>query len=155
MPANPDFRDLFAAFNVARVRYLLVGGYALAFHGRPRFTKDLDVWLEPDAENAARAYAALGAFGAPLNELNASDLARPGLIFQIGVAPNRIDVLTAIDGVTFGEAWPDRQGTRYSDQPVSVISRHHLTLNKRATGRPQDLLDAEELEKIRDTEEQN
>lgn len=147
MPANPDFRDLFAEFNAARVRYLLVGGYALAFHGRPRFTKDLDVWLEPSAENAARAHSALEAFGAPLKELSAGDLERPGLIFQIGVAPNRIDVLTSIDGVIFGDAWPDRQETRYSDQPVPVISRHHLILNKRATGRPQDLLDADELEK--------
>jgi hypothetical protein len=147
MPANPDFRDLFAAFNAARVKYLLVGGYALAFHGRPRFTRDLDVWLEPNAENAARAYAALEAFGAPLQDLRAGDLERPGLIFQIGVAPNRIDVLTAIDGLTFDNAWPDRQETRYSDQTVPVISRHHLILNKRATGRPQDLLDAEELEK--------
>ena len=147
MPANPDFRDLFAAFNAAQVRYLLVGGYALAFHGRPRFTKDLDVWLAADADNAARAYAALGAFGAPLHELRAGELERPGLIFQIGLAPNRIDVLTAIDGLTFGDAWPDRQETRYSDQPVPVISRHHLIQNKRATGRPQDLLDADELER--------
>ncbi len=147
MPANPDFRDLFAAFNAAQVRYLLVGGYALAFHGRPRFTKDLDVWLEPGVENAARAYAALEAFGAPLSDLRPGDLERPGLIFQIGVAPNRIDVLTAIDGVTFDEAWPDRQETRYSDQTVPVISRQHLILNKRATGRAQDLLDADELEK--------
>ncbi len=147
MPANPDFRDLFAAFNAAQVRYLLVGGYALAFHGRPRFTKDLDVWVEPQAENAARAYSALKTFGAPLNELRAGDLERPGLIFQIGVAPNRIDVLTAIDGVAFRDAWPDRQETRYSDQDVPVISRHHLILNKRATGRPQDLLDADELAK--------
>ena len=147
MPANPDFRDLFAAFNAARVRYLLVGGYALAFHGRPRFTRDLDIWLEPDARNAERAYGALGVFGAPLTELEPRDLERPGLVFQIGVAPNRIDVLTAIDGVTFGDAWSDRQETRYSDQPVPVISRTHLILNKRATGRPQDLLDVAELEK--------
>jgi len=147
MPANPDFRDLFAAFNAAGVRYLLVGGYALAFHGRPRFTRDLDVWTEPDAENASKAYAALGAFGVPLHDLRAVDLESPGLIFQIGVAPNRIDVLTAIDGVTFREAWPDRQETRYSDQAVPVISRDHLILNKRATGRQQDILDAEELEK--------
>ena len=124
-----------------------MGGYALAFHGKPRFTRDLDVWIEPNADNASRAYAALEAFGAPLNELRAVDLESPGLIFQIGVAPNRIDVLTAIDGLTFREAWPDRQETRYSDQTVPVISRHHLILNKRATGRPQDLLDAEELEK--------
>jgi hypothetical protein len=82
-----------------------------------------------------------------LSELRAGDLERTGLIFQIGVAPNRIDVLTAIDGVTFSDAWPDRRETRYSDQTVPVISRHHLILNKRATGRRQDLLDADELAK--------
>jgi hypothetical protein len=147
MSANPDFRDLFAAFNAARVKYLLVGGYALAFHGRPRFTKDLDVWLAADARNAERAYAALDAFGAPMDQISVDDLARPGLIFQIGVAPNRIDVLTSIDGVTFDDAWSERQDTRYSDQPVPVISRKHLIANKRSSGRPQDLLDADELEK--------
>src|SRR6266545_1232502 len=133
MALNPDFRDLFAAFNAARVKYLLVGGYALAFHGRPRFTKDLDVWLDPESENARRAYAALETFGAPLHELSVNDLERPGLIFQIGVAPNRIDVLTAVDGVTFAEAWSDRQETRYSDQTVPVIGLQHLIKNKRAT----------------------
>ena len=148
MPANPDFRDLFAAFNAARVRYLLVGGYALAFYGKPRFTRDLDVWIEPDADNAERAYRALEVFGAPLTEVTARDLEGPGLVFQIGVAPNRIDVLTSIDGVTFGEAWPDRQQTRYSDQQVPVISRKHLIQNKRATGRPQDVLDVADLEQI-------
>jgi hypothetical protein len=110
MALNPDFRDLFAAFNAARVRYLLVGGYALAFHGRPRFIKDLDLWLDPESENARRAYAALETFVAPLHELSLRDLERPGLIFQIGVAPNRIEILTAIDGVTFADAWPDRLG---------------------------------------------
>jgi hypothetical protein len=147
MALNPDFRDLFAAFNAAQVRYLLVGGYALAFHGRPRFTKDLDVWLEPETGNAKRAHAALEAFGAPLQELSVADLGQPGLIFQIGVAPNRIDILTAIDGVTFADAWSARQATQYSDQVVQVISLQHLIQNKRATGRPQDLLDASELEK--------
>jgi hypothetical protein len=92
MPANPDFRDLFAAFNAARVRYLLVGGYALAFHGRPRFTRDLDVWIDSNAENAAKTYAALGTFGAPLQELQPGDLGRPGLIFQI---PERLEAARA------------------------------------------------------------
>lgn len=147
MALNPDFRDLFAAFNAAQVRYLLVGGYALAFHGRPRFTKDLDVWVEPASRNAKRVYSALEKFGTPLNELSVRDLEQPGLIFQIGVAPNRIDILTAIDGVTFAAAWPDRQETQYSDQVVLVIGLRHLIQNKRATGRQQDLLDAAELEK--------
>lgn len=147
MALNPDFRDLFAAFNEARVRYLLVGGYALAFHSRPRFTRDLDIWIEPDPSNAERAYAALEAFGAPLEKLTSRDLQTSGLVFQIGVAPNRIDVLTGIDGVSFAEAWRDRQQTSYSDQPVPVIGRQHLIANKRSTGRAQDLLDAAELER--------
>ena len=147
MSANPDFRDLFAALNGARAKYLLVGGYALAFHGHPRFTKDLDVWVEPTGENAPKALAALKEFGAPLHDLSLEDLMRPGLIFQIGVAPNRIDVLTAIDGVAFGEAWSGRSETVYGGATVPVLSRRHLIANKRATARPQDLLDAEELEK--------
>lgn len=146
MPVNPDFRDLFAALNAAEARYLLVGGYAVAFHAEPRFTKDLDVWTEPEPENAARAYESLRRFGAPLGTLSAADLANPGTVFQIGVPPNRIDIITTIDGVTFPEAWPQRITTTYGDQAVLVIGRGHLIQNKRASGRPQDLLDLEILE---------
>ncbi len=146
MPVNPDFRDLFAALNAAGARYLLVGGYAVAFHAQPRFTKDLDVWTDPDAANAGRVFEALRQFGAPLHELTPADLGRPGTIFQIGVPPNRIDVVTAIDGVSFSEAWRGRVETTYGDQTVPVIARRHLVQNKRASGRPQDLLDLEILE---------
>ncbi len=146
MPVNPDFRDLFAALNGAEARYLLVGGYAVAFHAQPRFTKDLDIWTDPDPSNAARAYEALRRFGAPLQDLTRSDLARAGTVFQIGVPPNRIDVVTAIDGVAFPEAWPDRVETTYGDQTVLVIGRRQLVQNKRAAGRPQDLLDLEMLD---------
>src|SRR5439155_13804437 len=104
MAVNPDFRDLFAALNDAGARYLLVGGYAVAFHSQPRFTKDLDIWVEASVENASRVFAALKAFGAPLENLILTDLVQSELIFQIGVPPNRIDVLTSIDGVTFAEA---------------------------------------------------
>ena len=145
MPVNPDFRDLFAALNAAGARYLLVGGYAVAFHARPRFTKDLDIWAEPDPANAARVYEALRRFGAPLQELATSDLEQPGTVFQIGVPPNRIDIVTAIDGVGFSEAWPDRAETKYGDEIVPVIGRRHLIQNKRATSRPQDQLDLEVL----------
>jgi hypothetical protein len=145
VPVNPDFRDLFAALNAADARYLLVGGYAVAFHAQPRFTKDLDVWTDPDPGNAARVHEALRHFGAPLHELTTADLARPGTVFQIGVPPNRIDIVTAIDGVGFPEAWPDRSETKYGDQAVPVIGRRHLVQNKRAAGRPQDMLDVEIL----------
>lgn len=147
MPVNPDFRDLFAALNAAGAEYLLVGGYALAVHAAPRFTKDLDVWVRPSAGNARRVWTALCEFGAPLGELGEVDLATPGIVFQIGLAPNRIDVLTAIDGVEFDAAWPGRLETTYGGQTVHVIGKRELVLNKRASGRPQDLVDADVLEK--------
>ncbi len=147
MPVNPDFRDLFAALNAAGAEYLLVGGYALAIHAAPRFTRDLDVWVNATRENAGRVHDALQRFGAPLGELSVEDLATPDIVFQIGVPPNRIDVLTTIDGVAFTDAWPERIETPYGDERVMVISRRHLAANKRATGRPQDLLDAEALER--------
>lgn len=147
MAVNPDFRDLFAALNAAGARYLLVGGYAVAFHAEPRFTKDLDVWTEPSPANAPRVREALHAFGAPLQDLTIGDLERPDLIFQIGVPPNRIDIVTGIDGVHFDEAWPGRAETTYGDQAIPVIGRSALIRNKRASGRPQDLLDLEILER--------
>jgi hypothetical protein len=143
---NPDFRDLFAALNDAAARFLLVGGYALAVHAAPRFTKDLDVWVEPSAANAERVMAALRAFGAPLETVTQDDLSRAGVVFQMGLPPNRIDILTSVDGVSFDEAWPERLTTTYGDQRVPVIGRAHLIANKRATGRPQDALDADLLE---------
>lgn len=147
MAINPDFRDLFAALNAAGARYLLVGGYALAIHGEPRFTKDLDVWVEANTDNASRVWNALIEFGAPLANLRRDDLTTPGLVFQLGVPPNRIDILTAIDGVSFDEAWSDRASATYGDQPIAVISKAHLIQNKRATGRAQDALDATNLER--------
>jgi hypothetical protein len=148
---SSDFRDLLAEFNAHAVEFLVVGAHALAAHGLVRATKDLDVWVRPDPANAERVIAALAAFGAPLHDLTIDDLARPGLIFQIGVEPLRVDVITAIDGVEFEEAWLDRLGVRFEDQPVSVLSRRHLIANKRAAGRDQDLVDARWLE--RNTEE--
>ena len=145
MDPNPDFSDLFAALNAEGAEYLLVGGYALAVHAVPRYTRDLDVWVNPTEENAQRVHRALARFGAPLGELKQTDLSTPGLVFQIGVAPVRIDVLTAIDGVGFAEAWPERSGTTYGGQAVPVISRRHLEQNKRASGSPQDLADLDLL----------
>jgi hypothetical protein len=144
---NPDFRDLLAAFNARGVEFLVVGAHALAAHGLVRATKDLDVWARPEPGNAERVLAALTDFGAPLRDLTVADLARPGLIFQIGVEPLRIDVITAIDGVEFGEAWAERMPARFADQDAPVLCRKHLIINKRASGRDQDLLDVKWLEK--------
>jgi len=144
---SPDFKDLLSAFNAQRVEYLVVGAYALAAHGHVRATGDLDVWIRPDAQNAKRVIQALRVFGAPLHDLEESDLTKPGTVFQIGVAPLRIDVLTSIDDVVFDEAWADRIAAKFLDQSVPVLSVKHLIKNKRAVGRAQDLADLEWLER--------
>lgn len=144
---SPDFRDLLAAFNDRSVEFMVVGAHALAAHGLVRATKDLDVWVRSSPENARRVMLALADFGAPLHDLSADDLATPGTVFQIGVAPIRIDVITQIDGVSFADAWPVRIIAQFADQQAPVLSRDHLILNKRTAGRPQDLLDVAWLEK--------
>jgi len=146
MPMNRDFRDLFAAFNAQDVEYLVVGAHALAAHGHVRATKDLDVWVRAEPGNARKAFRGLKVFGAPLHDLAEDDLERPGLIFQIGIPPVRIDVVTSIDGVSFEDAWPERVQTTFGDQPVAVLSRRHLIQNKRSAGRAQDLADVDWLE---------
>ncbi|MEQ1892543.1 MAG: hypothetical protein ABL998_08390 [Planctomycetota bacterium] len=133
--------------NAADVRYFLVGGYAVAFHARPRYTKYLNLWIEPTLANAERAWRALAAFGAPLQGLRLEDLTRPEMVFQIGLAPNRIDLLTELQGVDFGAAWERRATTTYGDCSIPVLSRADLIQNKRAVGRPQDLIDVAELER--------
>jgi hypothetical protein len=145
MPVNPDFRDLFSAFNAEGVRYLLVGGYAVAFHAEPRFTKDLDLWIDASAANSLKVYAALRAFGAPLGGTTAAELAVPEQVLQIGVPPNRVDLVTSIDGVAFAAAWANRVETDYGNQRIWVIGRADLIANKRASGRPQDALDVATL----------
>jgi hypothetical protein len=144
---SQDFRDLLAEFNARHVEFLLVGAHALAAHGHVRATRDLDVWVRPSPDNAKRVIEALRAFGAPLHDLTEKDLSTPGLIFQIGVEPLRIDVMTDIDGVRFDEAWTDRMISKFADQPVSVLSRNHLIANKLAAARTQDLADVEALKR--------
>ena len=143
---NPDFLDMLSALSAEEAEYLLVGAYALAAHGVPRATGDLDLWVRPTMDNARRVRSALARFGAPLADLSEADLVRPGTVFQVGVAPNRIDVLSSIDGVTFGDAWPARRIVRIEGLDVPVLARHHLIQNKKATGRPQDLADVARLE---------
>jgi len=143
---SPDFSELLRVFNACNVDYLVVGAHALATYGYVRATKDLDVWIRADRENAERVITALLTFGAPLNDLTADDLSQSGTIFQIGLPPLRIDILTNIDGVDFAEAWPDRLGTTFGGVPAFVISRRHLIAYKRTAGRLQDLADIEKLE---------
>jgi hypothetical protein len=142
---NEDFLDLLRAFSDADVRFVIVGAYALAHHGRPRATGDLDVWVEATPANARRVMAALQAFGAPLTEIVEQDFVRPGAVFQIGVPPRRIDILTDLTGITFEEAWPQRERGSFGALQVDFLGRDALITNKRATGRPKDLGDIEGL----------
>ena len=143
---NADYRDMLSAFEHAGVDYLLVGAYALAAHGHPRATGDIDLWIRADRANAERVMRALEAFGAPLSGIGRDDFERPAVVFQIGVTPQRIDILTSVDGVAFDVAWPDRMEIEIEGITVPVIGRSHLVQNKRATGRAQDLADIERLE---------
>jgi hypothetical protein len=143
----PDFLDLLTALNAAEARYLLVGGHAVGFHGVPRATKDVDLWIDASEENAARVMNALRAFGAPLGDLTEQDLAGPGRGFRMGAPPFRIEILTEISGVSFHEAWPRRQRTEVDGIALSVIGRIDLLANKRAAARTRDLADVEALER--------
>ena len=143
---NPDFKDMLSALSEAEAEYLVVGAYALAAHGFPRATGDLDLWVRPTKENAQRVWNALVAFGAPMSKLNADDFTMPNIVYQIGVAPRRIDLLTSISGVEFDRAWANRTSVQMNDLIVPVLGRQDLLANKRATGRPKDLADAELLD---------
>ena len=155
MPANPDFKELFVALSDAQADFIVVGAHAVMVHTEPRYTKDLDVWVRPTRENARRVLDALAAFGAPLGELTEDDLSRPGTIFQLGMAPNRIDVLTSIDAVTFQDAWQRRLLRSYDGAPIATLSIEDLIRNKSAVARPQDLIDVEMLERARQEQERD
>lgn len=142
---NPDYSDMLSAFADAEVDYLVIGAYALAVHGHPRATGDLDLWVRPTSDNAERVLKALSAFGAPLRAVSREDFETADTVFQIGVSPRRIDILTTIEGVQFDEAWPDRLEIEVEDVPVSVIGREHFIQNKEALGRSQDRADVERL----------
>lgn len=143
---NPDFCDMLSAFNEAGVEYLVVGAYALASHGLVRSTGDIDLWIRPTPENASRVMKALRIFQAPLGDLTQEDLCSHDLVFQIGLPPRRIDILTSIANVEFDEAWAERRSGRAGVLDFFVLGRSSLIKNKKSTGRTKDLADAEWLE---------
>ncbi len=145
MLVNQDFSDLFSALNAAEARYLVVGGYAFSYHAEPRYTKSLDIWIEPNEHDADAVWRALAAFGAPMTMITRTELASARMVFQIGVPPNRIDVMTSIDGVEFTDAWNGRVRTVYAGVPIDLIGKAELIQNKMASGRAQDLIDVERL----------
>jgi hypothetical protein len=144
---NEDFRDLLFAMVDTGVRFLVVGAHALAVHGVPRATGDLDIWIEPTADNAGRVVAALEQFGAPLEALKVSryDFLQPDHVVQVGLPPRRVDLLTGISGVDFPGAWDRRVSMPLEGRAIPVIGRADLVANKRATGRQRDLGDLEAL----------
>jgi hypothetical protein len=145
MEAQSDFRDLLALFNAQKVKYIIVGGYALAFHGAPRFTGDLDIFVQPDPKNARRILAALDDFGFGSIGLSAVDFENPDNVVQLGVPPVRIDIITSLTGVSWEEAFSGRVKGKYGDVPVYYIGREQFIANKRAIGRRKDLADLEAL----------
>ena len=138
---NRDFVDMLSALSEAEAEFLVVGAHALAAHGHPRATGDLDIWVRSSGENADRVWAALVEFGAPLSDLSREDLQQDDIVFQIGVPPSRIDLLTSISGVTFDDAWAGRLEVQIEGLVVPVLGRAALIANKRASGRPKDIAD--------------
>lgn len=145
MELAPDFDEFFGSLIAHEVEFLVVGAYALAFHGAPRFTGDIDLLVRPTAENAGRLLAALRAFGFPTSTLQADDLIHPDRILQMGVEPVQIHVMSAITGVTWDEAWGGREVGACGSHQLPFVGRREFVLNKRATGRLKDLADIEAL----------
>ncbi len=139
---NPDFKDILSAFIAEKVEFLVVGGYAMAFHGYVRATGDIDLWIRRSDENVGRVWRALERFGAPLFDLNIEDLQTPEMVFQIGIVPSRIGVITQIDGVEFEDAWKEHKTVEIEGVQIPVIGKNQLLINKQSTGRLKDRNDA-------------
>ncbi len=147
MLTSPDFKELLSLFKKHSVRYLIVGGYAVMRYTEPRFTKDLDVLIAIDDENARAVFAALQEFGAPLHNLSPEDFAAEGYLYQMGIPPLRLDILMSIPGVSFAAAWLNRETVVIADSEMHFMSKQDLIKAKRTSGRPQDLLDLDSLER--------
>ena len=145
MKINSDFRDLLRSLNAAGVRYLIVGGYAVMVHTEPRYTKDLDIWIEPTESNAAALFAALAQFGAPTSDVQVADFTQPDVFFQIGLAPVRIDIMTSTPGLEFPGAWNRKITVEFGDEPAFVLCRKDVIAAKRGAGRIRDNKDLRSL----------
>lgn len=145
MEIQSDFKELLESFNANKVEYVIVGGYALAFHGAPRFTGDIDLFVRPDAENARRIKAALRDFGFESLDLSEEDFTHPDKVIQLGVPPARVDIMTSLTAVTWDKVNSDKVPARYGTTAVYFISREDLISNKKALGRNKDLADIEAL----------
>ena len=146
MLLNPDFKDMLSALSAAKIDFLVVGAYAVAAHGHPRATGDLDLWVRAEPNTALGVLKVLAEFGAPLHDLTVEDLSTPGIVFQIGVEPSRIDILTSVSGVDFDSAWKNRISLEMDGLTLPIIGREELIANKLACGRPKDIADATALD---------
>jgi len=145
MEVQQDFRDLLVLFNAHKIEYIIVGGYALAFHGAPRFTGDLDILVKPDSENARRILEALEEFDFKSVGLRTEDFQSLDKVVQLGVPPVRVDIITSLTGVSWEEVCSGKMDGKYGDIPVHYIGREQFIANKRAIGRKRDLADLEAL----------
>ena len=146
MALHSEWREFVELLNSTGVEFVVVGAHAVAYHGRPRYTGDLDLFVRPSMDNARRIVRTLQDFGFEALGIDIADLIEPGRVVQLGVAPNRIDMLTALTGVSFDQAWEGSEETRLDGVPVRMLGRRELLANKRALGRPRDLADIEFLE---------
>jgi hypothetical protein len=145
MEVQQDFKDLLALFNAHEVDYIIVGAYALAYHGAPRYTGDMDIFVRPDLENAQRLLRALVEFGFGSLDLTVEDFTAPDKVIQIGVTPIRVDIVTSLTGVSWEEAQAGRVAGPYGDLEVYYLGKEQFILNKRAIGRKKDLADLEAI----------
>lgn len=145
---NRDFVEMLRALRDAGADFLIVGAQAVAAHGYVRATKDIGIWVNPTPENAVRVWKALTAFGAPLDQISTSDLSSPGIVFQIGVDPLRIDIMTTVEGIEFASAWARKTTFEEEGLTVPCLGKEDLIRTKRAAGRPHDLLDILALERL-------
>jgi predicted nucleotidyltransferase len=142
---DQDFKEVLSTLNDEHVRYLVVGGYAVIMHTEPRYTRDLDIWVSPDRENAERVFRALQTFGAPLTGLSVKDFTEKGYFYTMGLAPSRVDILFDLKGLEFDECYKRRIESDFGGVVVHIIGARDLIVNKEAVGRHQDLADAEKL----------
>jgi len=147
MPLNRDLREFIECLNSNKAEYLIVGAFAVSWHGFPRYSGDIDFLVHPTPENAVLVLRALADFGLGSLDISVNDLSTPGKVIQLGYEPNRIDLMTSVTGVTFDEAWTERASGELDGVPVNFIGRAALLRNKEATGRAKDLIDAIELRK--------
>jgi predicted nucleotidyltransferase len=147
---NSDFRELLRIFADNKVKYLIIGGYAVAKHAEPRYTKDLDIWINNSRKNAELVFQSLKEFDAPLQDISVEDFTIPTLVFQLGIEPSRIDILMGLKDLDFDECWARRATATIGDIKIQFISIDDLIFNKQLAGRPQDLLDVEILKLKKD-----